>query len=65
MDPDIIALQEALAHQEELVRQMSEELYQQQKEILTLKRQMAQVIEQVKTVGNGGTEGQEPPPPHY
>lgn len=65
MNPDIIALQEALAHQDELIRQLSEEVYRQQRDIAALKVQLTQTTQQVKNLQENEPEGREPPPPHY
>ena len=68
MKETIIALQETLAHQEQEIVRMSEEIYTQQREIAILRQQVMQldakfkeVIEEIPT----RTTEQEAPPPHY
>ena len=70
MEPDIIALQEAVAHQGDDILRLSDELYTQQKEIAMLHRKLASL--QAKFAAATDDSGaaphnvdQEPPPPHY
>lgn len=65
----IIKLQTTMAEQESDIIKLSDELYVQQKEIIELKKQYAELASMVKSlsVDGGGAQdaSAEPPPPHY
>ncbi len=65
----MIRLQTIVGHQEEEIASLSKELYAQQKEINTLKKQMAVLIDRFRTLSEAADGPQdkspEPPPPHY
>ena len=69
MDEMIIRLQTIVGHQEEDIANLSKELYTQQKELNTLKRQMSLLLERIRSFPDAADGGQdktpEPPPPHY
>jgi uncharacterized coiled-coil protein SlyX len=69
MQQEIIILQEHYAHQARELRAMSEELYQQQKQIIALERQVEMLITHVRRQqqesGVMRDAAQEMPPPHY
>ncbi len=65
----IIKLQTTVGHQEEEIKNLSCELYIQQKELTALKAQMAALMERLKSLSASNDTGiditNEPPPPHY
>lgn len=69
MEDIIIGLQETLAHQEQEVARMSEELYTQQQEISILRQQIirleAKLIGMIEEGLPTRSIDQEAPPPHY
>lgn len=69
MEDMIIKLQTTLADQAEDIASLSEELYAQQKEVIELKRQYAELKGRVQVLsdedGAIADVGTEPPPPHY
>lgn len=64
----LIKMQEMLMHQGDEIQRLSDEMYVQQKEIASLRSQLAQ-MQSVATVTPDGVDsrelGPEPPPPHY
>lgn len=68
MDDIVLKLQEVVAHQQQDLARMSDELYAQQQEInrmaKLLRALQAHVLQQGAD-GAGGDASQEPPPPHY
>ena len=69
MQQDIIILQEHYAHQAREMRALSDELYQQQKQILVLEQQVNMLMDHVRRqqqeAGIMRDASQEMPPPHY
>lgn len=69
MDEMMITLQTRLLHQEEEIATLSKELYLQQKEMVKLKQQFAELAMRFKTLASEGDGvrdiSHEPPPPHY
>ncbi|MBM3617123.1 MAG: SlyX family protein [Alphaproteobacteria bacterium] len=71
MEKDIQTLQELVAHQQEDISRLSDELYIQQQEIVKLQTLVKAVQKQLEqalaeaAVGAGGDNSPEPPPPHY
>lgn len=68
MEQDIIILQELCAHQGQAMRDMSDEIFAQQKQIMALERKVALLIEHVKKQsyeGGGMRDTTHDVPPHY
>lgn len=69
MDESIITLQIKLEYQAEEIANLSKEIYAQQKELASLRRQLAELTLRCEALENDqGSSGEiedEPPPPHY
>lgn len=69
MNDPITQMQETLAHQDEEIRRLSDEVYAQQKELAQLKQQFALLQDKFRAAlaeDNGmRSPDQETPPPHY
>lgn len=63
----IDALEEKIAYQEQVIEDLNTAVTDQWKEIDTLKRLVANLLDEVKEMelAARATAGREPPPPHY
>ncbi len=62
----IIALEERLAHQDQVIEDLNTVISDQWREIERLKRQMQMIDDQIAAVEHMARSGKaEPPPPHY
>ena len=62
----IDTLETRLAHQDRMLEDLSTTITTQWKEIENLTRQIARLGDQMQDLRDGaGSEGSEPPPPHY
>ncbi|PKR88061.1 SlyX protein [Pleomorphomonas diazotrophica] len=63
----IVALEEKIAYQEQVIEDLNAAVTDQWKEIDTLKRLVANLLDEVKEMelAARATAGREPPPPHY
>jgi len=71
MKDEIIKIQEMITHQNEDINRLSHELYMQQKEVLSLSREVKYLRDQIKRIKNNGDDdirpfsAQDDKPPHY
>ena len=66
-DARIDALEEKIAYQDQVIEDLNTAVTDQWKEIDTLKRLVASLLDEVKEMelAARATAGREPPPPHY
>jgi len=60
-------LEARLAHQDQAILEMSDEIYEQQKQIARLELQCRNLVERIESLagGDGPTDGGDEKPPHY
>jgi SlyX protein len=67
VDARIEALEVRIAYQDQVIEDLNETVIAQWKQIESLRRQFAEVLDRVQDVEDnaGGPAAPEPPPPHY
>ena len=68
MEQDLTSLQETLAHMAQDLRDLSDELYQQQKDMAALRTEIEHLRQKIKTAGADSLilrPEEDSPPPHY
>ena len=68
MEQNLTSLQETIAHMAQDLRDLSDELYQQQKDMAALRTEIEHLRQKIKTAGTDSgilRPEEDSPPPHY